>query len=98
MLEGNGDIDVEFRNDEARVGRDGAGHGWVNRLNTGGRGFGIRRNISHDGGKDEAVILHEKSAENDEKEDENWDEALSVAVFANLAAGDTFVLSFSVAR
>ncbi len=50
------------------------------------------------GGKDEAVILHEKSAENDEKEDENWDEALSVAVFANLAAGDTFVLSFSVAR
>ena len=58
-VEGDGDVDVELGDDEARIGGDGLVDGGVNGFEAGGDGAGVRNDVGHDGCEDQAVVLEE---------------------------------------
>lgn len=91
--EGHRHIDIELRNEEARLGRDGLGDGGIDGGNAGGI-IVFRDNVSHEGGKNEAVILQEESDEDDKQHEDGRDSAAEIASFAHFAAGGAFVFHF----
>lgn len=93
-IEGDRDVDIEFRNNKTWVGGDGARYGRVDRFDVGGSRFGVWRNVGHDRSEDKAVVLKKKCAENNSNEDKNRNKAFRMAVFAGGAASNAFVFEF----
>lgn len=86
-------IDIEFRNEEARLGRDGLGDGGIDGGNAGGI-IVFGNNVGHEGRKDEAIILQKEPDEDDKQDEDGRNGAAEIASFAHFAAGGAFVFHF----
>ena len=70
-----GHVDIEFRDDESGFGRNCLRNCRVDSLDIIFDIVGVGRNISHNGGKDEAVVLKKEPTENDGRNDSDRNKA-----------------------